>query len=155
MAMETHFCNVANKHCSRCELDTIWWCLWSWCAIQSAHAWKKPQAYHRDHVQGFAMFSQNEPYSECQYYFFADETYSNVQPFRTEVHKHISSRCSHCFGTKTKTTGISDCRHLQFHWSSMTFSIVRRNRRSGGFNQLRSEKLVPYIYIVIFYCFYL
>ena len=176
MAMETHFCNVANKHCSRCELDTIWWCLWSWCAIQSAHAWKKPQAYHRDHVQGFAMFSQNEPYSECQYYFFADETYSNVQPFRTEIHKHISSRCSHCFGTKTfrteihkhissrcshcfgtktKTTGISDCRHLQFHWSSMMFSTVRRNRSSGGFNQFRSEKLVPYIYIVIYLLFLL
>ena len=60
----------------------------------------------------------------------------------SQVAAHIVSE------QQQKPIGISDCRHLQFHCSSMTFSIVRRNRRSGGFNQLRSEKWVPGIYYI-------
>lgn len=43
------------------------------------------QPYHRVHVQGFAMFSQNELFSVCQYYFCAYETCSNVQPLYNHV----------------------------------------------------------------------
>ena len=96
-------------------------------------------------------FHKMNPTQNVSITFAQYETYSNVQPLynhlglkftsTSQVAAHIVSE------QEQKPTGISDCRHLQFHWSSMTFSTVRRNRSSGGFNQFRSEKLVPYIYI--------
>ena len=112
--------------------------------FQSAHAWKKPQAYHRDHVQGFAMFSQNEPYSECQYYFFADETYSNVQPFRTKF-TNTSQVAAHIVSEqKQKPPGslaVGTCNSIGHQWRSAPWGGTEVPVVSS------SEKLVPYIYI--------